>query len=168
MMPRTSHPRLLWNMSPSVPIGLYWLVPWPASPGQLAVIRLPDPIRMLADRRGYLPAGVLLMKPVAAGPGDVVCRSGTVVTVNGRAVARARRADAAGRPLPRWSGCTTLAPDRVFVLSPTPGSFDSRYFGPIDSASVVGTAHPVWVGEPAPPRQRGPPSTLRLPAPSDA
>jgi type IV secretory pathway protease TraF len=34
--------------------------------GELAVIRLPEPLRILAETRGYLRKGVLLIKPVAS------------------------------------------------------------------------------------------------------
>jgi type IV secretory pathway protease TraF len=82
---------------------------------------------------------------VAAGAGDVVCRHGALITINGRAVAQARLTDTAGRPLPAWSGCIRLADTQVFVLAVDPDSFDSRYFGPVDGANVLGTASPVWV-----------------------
>jgi conjugative transfer signal peptidase TraF len=159
--PRANHPRLLWNTSPSVPVGLYWIAPAAPTTGELAVIRLPDALGALAAARGYLRETALLIKPVAAGMGDVVCRHGATVTINGQAAAHARTADARGRPLPHWSGCISLAPRQILVLSAAPDSFDGRYFGPIDRSDVVGAAHPVWVnqhdGPRTPPRQRGPP-----------
>ena len=142
--PKASAPTLLWNTSPSVPLGLYWLASRPPTRGALAVIRLPEPHRSLADSRGYLPAGILLIKPIVARAGDVVCRHGSIVTVHGRAMAYARSADRAGRPLPRWSGCIRLRADQVFVLSADPDSFDSRYIGPVERRHVVGTALPLW------------------------
>jgi type IV secretory pathway protease TraF len=93
-----------------------------------------------------LPTGALLIKPVAASTGDVVCRHRSIVTINGRAAAFARTADASGRPLPKWTGCIRLDARGVFVLSAEPLSFDSRYFGPIDRRNVLGTASPVWAG----------------------
>ena len=34
----------------------------------------------------------------------------------------------------------------LFLLSVTnPASFDSRYFGPVSAASVIGVARPVWL-----------------------
>jgi type IV secretory pathway protease TraF len=105
---------------------------------------LPVPIRNLAAEHGYLAAGMLLIKPVAAGPGDVVCRHAAIVTVNAHAVAWARNADALGRWLPRWSGCVTLTAGQVFVLSTAPDSFDSRYFGPIDGGHVLGVGQAIW------------------------
>jgi conjugative transfer signal peptidase TraF len=142
--PRVTVPTLLWNTSPSVPLGLYWLAPRPPTRDALAVIRLPEPYRSLADGRGYLPAGTLLIKPVVAPAGDVACRHGPIVTLHGRAIAYARSADRAGRPLPRWSGCIRLRADRAFVLSADPDGFDSRYIGPVQRRHVVGTALPVW------------------------
>jgi conjugative transfer signal peptidase TraF len=159
--PRTSHPRLLWNTSPSVPVGLYWIASAAPTTGELAVIRLPDALRALAAARGYLGETALLIKPVAAGMGDLVCRHGAIVSINGQAAAHARTADERGRPLLHWSGCFLLAAGQVFVLSAAPDSFDSRCFGPIDRSHVVGAARPVWVtqhdGPGTPPRQRGPP-----------
>jgi type IV secretory pathway protease TraF len=160
--PRTSYPPLLWNASPSVPVGLYLFVLKAPVPGELAVIRLPDTVRTLAAVHGYLAPAALLVKPVAASPGDIVCRHRATVTINGRAVAQARTADEAGRLLPGWSGCITLVPEQVFVLSAEPGSFDGRYFGPLDRVHVLGSAHAVWVtkvdGHPTVPlRQRSPP-----------
>jgi type IV secretory pathway protease TraF len=116
----------------------------PPAQGALAVIRLPEPHRSLADSRGYLPAGTLLIKPVVARAGDFVCRHGPIVTLRGRAIAHARSADRAGRPLPHWRGCIRLRADQVFVLSADPDGFDSRYIGPAEHRHLVGTALPLW------------------------
>jgi type IV secretory pathway protease TraF len=107
-------------------------------------------LRILAETRGYLRKGALLIKPIAAGAGDTVRRHGPLVTINGRIAARAGTLDAAGRTLPAWSGCFRLAADQIFVLSADPDSFDSRYMGPIDRAYVVGIAQPVWVPQVTP------------------
>jgi conjugative transfer signal peptidase TraF len=146
--PKVSAPTLLWNFSPSVPLGLYRLAMRPPTRGTLAVIRLPEPLFSLANARGYLPAGTLLIKWVAAGSGDVVCRHGSMITINGRTVAYARTTDASGRPLPRWAGCRRLRADQAFVLSAVPDSFDSRYFGSVERRHVLGTALPVWAAAP--------------------
>lgn len=116
--------------------------------GALAIIRLPEPFLTLADARGYLPAGALLIKRVAGKAGDIVCRQGAIVTINGRTVAHARTADAEARPLPRWRGCQRLNPAQAFVVSAEPGSFDSRYFGWVDHRHILGTALPLWTRAP--------------------
>jgi type IV secretory pathway protease TraF len=127
----------------------------------LAVIHLPDALRALAAARGYLGLTALLIKPVAAGTGDVVCRHGAIVTIDGKVTARARMADQLGRPLPQWNGCIRLAAGQIFVLAVMPDSFDSRYVGPIGRSHVIGAAIPVWVNRHdatgTPPRQRSPP-----------
>jgi conjugative transfer signal peptidase TraF len=145
LCPKAGAPIILWNASPSVPIGLYRLTSRPSQTPALAIIRLPEPLTILAETRGYLAKGVLLIKPVVAGVGDTVCRHGALVTINGRIAARARTSDAAGRSLPAWSGCFRLRANEIFVLSADPDSFDSRYMGPIDRAHVVGFALPIWV-----------------------
>jgi conjugative transfer signal peptidase TraF len=141
---RPSGPLLLWNASASVPIGLYLRTARPPRVGALVLLRLPQPVRSLAAARGYLPDGVLLIKPVAAGVGDLVCRHGPRVAINGRAVARAWGADRKGRRLPHWSGCRRLTAGQVFPLSSEPDSFDGRYFGSLSRRTLRGTALPVW------------------------
>jgi conjugative transfer signal peptidase TraF len=145
--PAAKAPRIVWNVSPSVPVGLYRLLASSPARGGLVVIRLPEPFLTLAGDRGYLPTGILLIKPIAAAAGDLVCRHGALVTINGRTVALARTADAWDRPLPGWQGCRRLNAHQIFVLSPAPDSFDSRYFGPLDRRHIVGMAMPVWTFE---------------------
>jgi conjugative transfer signal peptidase TraF len=145
VFPKACAPVLVWNASPSAPIGLYRLTSRPPLTGALAVIRLPEPLRILAETRGYLRKGALLIKPVAAGAGDTVCRHGPLVTINGRIAAHARTLDTVGRQMPAWSGCFRLRASDIFVLSTDPDSFDSRYMGPIDRVHVLGLAQPAWV-----------------------
>lgn len=135
---------LLWNASPSVPTGLYMVTRQVPAKGNLAVVNLTEAARALAKARGYLPKGALLIKPVAAVSGDVVCRHGPLVRINARLRAVADRTDRRQRALPRWHGCRSLATSELFVLSTVRGSFDSRFFGPIARGTVLGTAVPIW------------------------
>jgi type IV secretory pathway protease TraF len=91
-----------------------------------------------------LPAGALLIKRVAAHTGDLVCRFGTGVTINGRRIASARTRDARGRAMPRWSGCSRIEAGYLFLIADRPLSFDSRYFGKIAPCQVLGTALGIW------------------------
>lgn len=138
-------PRLLWNASASVPVGLYAVRPgaWPA-PGDLVAARLPERWRRLAAARGYLPAGVPLVKPVAALAGDEVCAIGHVLFVEGRPIARRRARDRAGRPLPAWQGCIRLRGRQLLLLADDPASFDGRYVGPTEGHDLIGTARLLW------------------------
>ena len=142
-------PRLIWNASASLPVGLYRLEPTrAAAAGELVAYRpTPEWSRAFAAR-GYLPDGLPLLKPVAATAPSVVCRWGHRVFIDGRTVAEALEKDRAGRPLPRWSGCIPLGTDAVFLLAPdVPDALDSRYFGPVDRRDLLGRIVPVRVGE---------------------
>jgi conjugative transfer signal peptidase TraF len=133
-------PVLIWNASDSVPIGWYWVRKRPPNIGEIAVISPPGWVRLYASERGYLPADVWLLKPVAAKHPALVCRFGRYVFVNGKLVAKAKDHDRMHRLLPIWKGCQTLKPNRIFVLGQHRDSFDSRYFGPIDQTQISGAA----------------------------
>jgi len=138
-------PRLVWNASASAPIGLYAVAPKTAVRiGDMVVARLPPSWRGFADARRYVPAGVPLIKHIAAAAGDRVCARGDAILVNGRALAKRRRFDAAGRVMPAWSGCMTLSNKTLFLLNDHPLSFDGRYFGASATWDIVGTAYPLW------------------------
>jgi conjugative transfer signal peptidase TraF len=139
-------PRLVWNSSASAPIGLYAVMPGAeADPGDMVIARVPDPWRMLAASRRYLPANVPLVKRVAAGPGDEICALGPEIFINGRWAAARLSADPHGRPLPSWNGCVRLHGHQFFLLmSSSPASFDGRYFGVTDGTQIVGKARPLW------------------------
>lgn len=148
---RPSPPRVMWNTTASVPVGLYRLDPARTlRTGDLAVVRPPAEIAALLADRGWLPSGVALVKPIAAQQGQTVCRHGEVVTVDGAAAARAASFDRTGRPLPRWNGCLVLRPSEIFLLSTEPGSFDGRYLGATPATSVEAVAQPIWTRPPAP------------------
>lgn len=131
--------RLFWNGSASAPIGFYRPLGRPWRRGDLVVFRPPLPLARAIVQRNLLPPGVPLIKHVAALSGDVVCRLGVEVRVNGTLVARALERDRAGRFLPRWAGCRVLGPRDVLLLQPHPRSFDGRYFG-VQDARRVGPA----------------------------
>lgn len=139
---------LIWNASPSVPMGLYRVNRATHGIGELVVIRLPPAIAAFAAGRGYLARSAYLLKPIVAVAGDRVCRLGTRVFIRRRFAAVAQRADAPGRALPVWHGCRTLKTGQVFVLADDPASFDSRYFGPLDANSIAGRAVLLWSHRP--------------------
>ncbi|MBV1825319.1 S26 family signal peptidase [Komagataeibacter oboediens] len=153
-------PWLLWNATASTPVGLYRLHAASAlHVGDLVAIHLPDGIADQLARGGYLPRGVPLLKPVAALPGQTVCRTENTISVDGVTRGTALVRDHLGRPLPVWRGCQTVWPGQVFVMNPDmPTSLDGRYFGLLPAASVLGRATPVWTRSaslPAQPFSRG-------------
>jgi conjugative transfer signal peptidase TraF len=134
---------LVWNTTPSIPIGLYVITPAPPRRGDLSVMRLPRQMETLAVARAILTSHIPVLKPVAAAAGDLVCRSGRAVTINGHLVAIARHVDRKGRALPTWQGCRRLSGSQVFILARHPHSFDSRYYGPLQLNLSRGVAHPL-------------------------
>lgn len=139
-------PLLVWNASASAPIGVYAVRPAGAlAITDLIITRPPEPLAEWLAARGYLPKGALLIKRVAALPGQKVCRANLTISVDGSVVAEANARDHTGRDLPRWSGCFTLRPGDVFLLNwDHPASLDGRYFGALPADSIVGRAQPIW------------------------
>tara|TARA_B100001939_G_scaffold92972_1_gene79703 strand:- start:6589 stop:7104 length:516 start_codon:yes stop_codon:yes gene_type:complete len=132
--------KLIYNASASAPIGFYWLDRRPISRSDYVLVRVPERVRKLVEERGYLPADVPFIKRVVGVDGDVICRRGETVSINGNPVSRAEKADGLGRPLPDWQGCHILTEQTVFLLQDHPQSFDGRYFGPVDRRLVIGRA----------------------------
>jgi conjugative transfer signal peptidase TraF len=139
-----STPRLVFNASESVPRGWYAIAEvGRPQPGDYVLVQLPQAVRVFAAQRGYLPARVPLIKPVAAVGGQRVCVDSGTVRVDGVAVARTLASDGNGRPLPKLTLCRVLSEDEVFLLATaSPASFDSRYFGPVDRSFLRGQANP--------------------------
>jgi conjugative transfer signal peptidase TraF len=150
-MPMAAHERVFvaYNPTDSVPPGWYRVGSidnvTSLHVGSIVLARLPADVAAFAGQRGYLPNGVPILKRVGAVAPQAVCVREQVVRINGAAVATTRTHDGAHRPLQAWSQCRPLAAGELFLLSDTnPASFDSRYFGPIATSSVLGTARPLW------------------------
>jgi type IV secretory pathway protease TraF len=94
-------PRLVWNASASPPLGFYWVrSDQAASRGDFVLAALPEAARRLAAARGYLLAGVPVVKRVAALTGDVVCADSAIVVINDRVAAQTLLMDRQDRPIP--------------------------------------------------------------------
>ncbi|MBH9683554.1 S26 family signal peptidase [Burkholderia cepacia] len=148
-------PRLTYNPSDSVAVGWYRVDPLdhragsvsrPLPVDSIVLVPLPAKAAALAAQRGYLPTRVPLLKRIGAVVGQEVCIAGGIVHIDGVPVAAALPADRMGRPLPSWQQCRRLKSGELFLLSTTnPASFDSRYFGPVATSTVIGIAHPIWL-----------------------
>ena len=148
-------PRLTYNPSDSVEVGWYRIDPLdhrtsspprPLSVGSIVLVPLPAEAAALAAQRGYLPTRIPLLKRVGAVAPQEVCIADGKVHIDGVPSAAVLSADRWGRPLPSWQQCHRLRHGELFLLSVTnPASFDSRYFGPVSAAAVVGVARPVWL-----------------------
>ncbi|KXV60072.1 peptidase S26 [Acetobacter senegalensis] len=138
--------KLLWNASASTPLGFYDLTPPNGlKVGDLVAVRPPKPLVDFMVGRGYIGRNVPLLKPVAALPGQQVCRGGRTVTVDGVRLGEAQDRDRRARVLPIWQGCRRIAPDQIFLMNPSVhDSLDGRYFGPLPRAAVIGRATPLY------------------------
>ena len=139
-------PRLIWNATASVPIGLYVArASHGPSLGDLVAVRLPEDLSSWVVERGYIGADTLLLKRVTAVSGMTACRHDLDITIDGTVVAQAASNDRQGRPLPRWTGCVTIGSDEVFLLvAGVADSLDGRYFGPLSGDTILGRAIPLW------------------------
>lgn len=138
--------QLLYNTSDSAPRGWYALVPTQDyQVGTLVFARLPTRAATMAEERGYLPRSVPLLKHIAATYGHEVCDRDRTIFIDGTFAGRALVRDGAGRSLDHWAQCRALTDDELFLLGDgNPASFDSRYFGPVNVAAIVGKAIPLW------------------------
>lgn len=143
----TWSPRVLWNASASVPIGLYRLrAADHVAIGDLVAVQPPAALSDFLDARGYLPRGVPLLKHVVALEGALVCRSGDRITVDHRQLGQAHAQDRNGRVLPIWEGCHRLGAGEVFLMNPdAPDSLDGRYFGLLPRTAITARLTPLWI-----------------------
>lgn len=148
-----------WNMTSSLPVGLYRASELGADEIRVGdlVLFCPDAeVGLFAKSRGYLksgdcPGGVQQMgKPVVALPGDRVVHEGEYVAVNGVALpsSTTQTVDSQGRALPGAVGKDLILPEGyVWLLSDHDvRSFDSRYFGAIPIRSIRARLVPLWTG----------------------
>jgi conjugative transfer signal peptidase TraF len=140
-------PRLIWNASASVPIGLYAVRPvGNLYAGELVLVRPPGGIALFLQERGYLAMGLPILKHVLALPGQPVCRSGRTIIVDGITVGDALEHDRRGRSLPVWQGCRIVGDGEVFLMNrQSKSSFDGRYFGLLPASTIVGRLTPLWI-----------------------
>lgn len=139
-------PRLIYNASDSVPVGWYRIGPAQTlHVGGIVLARLPAAPAALAAMRGYLPLRIPLLKRIGAMAPQVVCVHNDIVRIDSISVATTLSVDGSGRRLMAWPQCRRLRAGELFLLSTTnPASFDSRYFGPVNTSSVIGQAQPLW------------------------
>jgi conjugative transfer signal peptidase TraF len=145
------------NVTPSEPLGL-WRIVEPSRPllvGDLVFICPPKTGEMREARaRGYLRFGLCagrvapLIKTVVATSGQVI-EIHDNVRVDGRSLPHSRvaRMDGQGREMVHYDG-GVVPPGTVFLHSEFPGSFDSRYFGPLPMDGILGLAREVWTFAP--------------------
>ena len=145
------------NLTPSYPLGLWRIEPLARDVGvgdRVFICPPQIPAFEVARERGYLGHGLCpgwfspLIKTVVAVAGQHIVLEGDI-TVDGVHLhhSSVRLADGAGRALTPATG-GIVANGQLFLFSEFAGSYDSRYFGPIPAAGVLGLAHPLLVFAP--------------------
>ena len=146
MRPADHSDARLFNDSASVPLGFWRRVQTPVVKG--VVIGFHPPAAAMPYVLAHMPeyaSKKLIQKYVVATAGDQICRAGVAFSVNGAVLSQAALADRQGSPLPTWQGCHTLTAGQVAVFSDRiPNSFDSRYYGAIPAANIIGVYRPLW------------------------
>lgn len=130
---------LLYNHSPSIPVGVYVrLAPPRILPnGAIVTIRAIDAAPQTAKARSFDQPRNRFIKRVAARAGDKVCAGKSSLTINdGSPIFRQPQTPAD----PIWVGCRALLNDEMLLLGDHANSFDGRYWGPVSSRVIEG----VW------------------------
>src|SRR3954447_13959196 len=131
-------PLVLRDTSDSVAPGLYVYAGAARAPSRGAYVALKDPPHF------DLP---WLLKRVEGVAGDRYCWDPAAGThrLGGRPMPPPDPG-AAALGIPVWEGCATLGPGQVVGYGRSPDSYDSRYFGPVDTGRLWGVYRPVWGG----------------------
>jgi len=142
------------NFTDSMPLGVYLVHSAPIDPQRIVVACPPAVAARFGLANGYLAIGSCasgaapVLKYVAAIGGSEIRVNEAGIAVDGRVLANssAHRLDRRGRLIPRFAdGTYRLAANEVWLYSPAPWSWDSRYFGPVTKDHIVGAASPVLV-----------------------
>jgi len=131
---------VLFNHSPSVPVGFYVRESSDPARGMFVTVRARDVAPVEAAAHHYDDEGDRFIKRLAALPGQHVCSDGRTLSIDGAQVAIVQnRSD-----VPEgWVGCRTLAPSEILLLGDSADSFDGRYWGPISDDLIEGVWRPL-------------------------
>jgi type IV secretory pathway protease TraF len=131
---------LLFNHSPSVPVGLYIRDSSDPPRGMYVTVRARDVAPIEAAAHHYDDEGDRFIKRLAAIAGQHVCSDGRTLSIDGIPVATVQ--NRAGIPQ-GWVGCRTLASYEILLLGDSADSFDGRYWGPIPDDLIEGVWRPL-------------------------
>jgi conjugative transfer signal peptidase TraF len=134
------------NLSHSVPLGLYQVIPPDnLKTGDLVVFEPPQGARFLIQQRHWLPNGWPLIKRVGALAGDSYSVIEGSFFVNGTYVGPVYERDSEGKALPYIGGRYRVERNEFLPISThINNSFDGRYFGSVPLSSIKGKLRPIW------------------------
>ena len=140
-----------FNFTDSLPVGFYSASPLAGSvhSGDIVEVCAPQAIARLGLQRRYLSRGgcstgtAYLLKIAVATSGDRIALREDGVYVNGKRLpgSKTLAKDRIGRPMPHVArGAYVLEADQIWLWTPNPHSWDSRYYGPVRQANIAGIA----------------------------
>lgn len=134
--------RITYSASASMPKGFYLITPIKRLARFDAVMFSPPPsAKDFILMHNWGPKSGFVLKYVYGVPGDMVCNRNNGILINQKLIANIYHYYAPGKKLPRTDFCAQLGQDQYFLLSTKiEHSFDSRYYGPIFRAAIVGKA----------------------------
>ena len=143
------------NLTGSLPVGVYRAVRGAPTRGALVLVCLPPRVAAFASARGYVPRGgacqsglVPIGKRIVAIAGDTVTVTPTGILVNGVSAPNSQglSTDRKGRPLPQLRhGRYVVRQGTVWIASSySRFSFDSRYFGAVETEQVLTRIRQFW------------------------
>lgn len=145
---RNAAPPVLLNLTESLPGRVFVRVGGEPRVGDVVAVCLPEELARFAVEREYVargrrcPGGASpLLKHVAALAGAAVRyeRNGLLIDGETFLESASLQQDTQGRPMPVLrTPPYRVGAGEVLLLNPHPRSFDSRYFGPVSVASVLG------------------------------
>ena len=145
-----------YNVSDSMPWGIYWFVPGQVKRGEVVGACLPNSLakyalahKILEPSQHPCANGVEpLVKVVAAETGDTVDIESDGVHINGKLwpMSAVRKVDVSGHPIHFHTvfGRHVVPPGKVFLLGLHPRSFDSRVWGEVPRSLITGH----WIPNP--------------------
>jgi type IV secretory pathway protease TraF len=134
---------LTFNVTSSLPRGLYVKLDQPVAIGAIVRVPLPPAWRAFLEARHEQAQADFLLKPVLAVAGTEVCLTEHGNTVAGAAIGDTDPVDDTGNPMPAWRYCGPLPTGKLFLYSGVRHSLDSRYLGPVGADQVVGVYGPL-------------------------
>jgi conjugative transfer signal peptidase TraF len=143
---------IVFNPSPSAPKGFYVRSADPSfvlfcpDQGLTNFTKNPDFRRNWVPSYGCSDGHRAFLKPIAAKPGDTVSVTSHGIAVNGKVIPHSLplKQDNFGEPLYAYAyGTYRVQPGQLWVVSPySDRSYDSRYYGPIPTSSILAAVRP--------------------------
>ena len=137
---------ITYSVTQSMPKGFYLIIPTSViRKGDIVEFIPPEHTLVFIKEKRWVPQNGRIIKYVFGIPGDHVCVLGQTIWINHKKVAPISKFYAKNKLLPQTKICGKLKQNQYLLLSTkNERSFDSRYFGAVDSSRILGRAVPIF------------------------